>query len=158
MIDSNAKGGSVYDFSDRKQLSVLTGSNSHVSAFPRQDFVRRQATFGADNSLVGTLFLPNGPQKKRPGIVIVHGSGPQDRNGYASIIALLADNFVRGGAVVLTYDKRGVGQSSGDWATASFKSLADDARSGMAFLRSRPEVDASHVGLAGSSQAGWVAA
>lgn len=114
---------------------------------------------GSDGvALAGTIYLPVGATERRPASVIIHGSGPQDRDGYASIIAVLADEMAANGRVVLTYDKRGSGGSDGDGARAGFDVLAADAAAGMALLASRPEVDARAIGLAGSSQAGWVAA
>lgn len=108
--------------------------------------------------LAGDLYIPTGPLQPRPAMVLVHGSGPQDRNGYASIIGVLADSLAAGGRVVLTYDKRGTGGSGGDWTHAGFEVLADDAVAAMAWLSERPEVDPARIGLGGSSQAGWVAA
>ena len=113
----------------------------------------------ADQSiLAGTLYLPANASTRRAGVVLVHGSGPQDRHGYASIMGVLADALAREGLVVLSYDKRGVGGSTGDWASASFATLAQDATAGMQALRGRSEVDLLRVGLAGSSQAGWIVA
>ena len=89
---------------------------------------------------------------------MIHGSGPQDRDGYASIIAVLADQLASSGRVVLTYDKRGSGGSSGDGTRAGFDQLAADAEAGMMMLSKLKNVDPKRVGLAGSSQAGWVAA
>ena len=108
--------------------------------------------------LAGTLYIPFGKADRRTATVLVHGSGGQARNGYASIMAVLADQLASQGRVVLIYDKRGVGGSQGDWTRAGFGVLADDAIAGMTFLANRPEVDPARVGLAGSSQAGWVAA
>ncbi|MFM2410240.1 MAG: hypothetical protein RL481_1068 [Pseudomonadota bacterium] len=108
--------------------------------------------------LAGTLYIPFGKADRRAATVLVHGSGGQARNGYASIMAVLADQLASQGRVVLIYDKRGVGGSQGDWTRAGFGVLADDAIAGMTFLANRTEVDPGRVGLAGSSQAGWVAA
>jgi fermentation-respiration switch protein FrsA (DUF1100 family) len=121
-------------------------------------FKREIVTFGANPKLAGTLYIPTGMSGKRPAIVLIHGSGPQDRNGYASYIALLAHHLAKAGMVVLTYDKRGTGLSEGDHASAGFDKLAADASAGLAYLRTRAEVDAARVGFGGSSQAGWVAA
>ncbi len=109
------------------------------------------------NLLAGTISTPLSAGR-HPAVVIVHGSGAQDRHGYASIVGILAQRFVDRGFVVLQYDKRGVGASEGDWGTASFRTLAEDAEAGRQLLRARPDVDPDRVGLAGSSQAGWVAA
>ena len=109
-------------------------------------------------TLAGTLYRPPSGAKRRPATVMLHGSGPQDRDGYASIIAVLADELAAAGRVVLAFDKRGSGQSGGDGDRASFSMLAADGRAGMDFLASRSEVDRTRIGFAGSSQAGWVAA
>jgi pimeloyl-ACP methyl ester carboxylesterase len=110
--------------------------------------------------LRGTVYLPMGGdgQQQRAASVLVHGSGPQDRDGYASIIAVMADELAANGRIVLTYDKRGSGQSGGDGDRAGFDTLADDAIAGIRALAARPDVAPGRIGLAGSSQAGWVAA
>ena len=107
--------------------------------------------------LQGTLLLPN-KIEKGPGVVIVHGSGDQDRNGYASYIRIIADHLAKNGIAVLTYDKRGCGLSEGDWREASFSDLAQDAIQGAKFLSSFSQIDQNQIGLGGSSQAGWILA
>ncbi len=106
--------------------------------------------------LGGTVFIPKKTNGKA--IVLIHGSGQQDRNGYASIIRLLADVFAREGVTVLTYDKQGVGQSEGNSDYESFTDLADDALAGIDFLKTRKDLSLSKIGLGGSSQAGWIIA
>jgi pimeloyl-ACP methyl ester carboxylesterase/ketosteroid isomerase-like protein len=106
--------------------------------------------------LGGTIFIPVKPNGKA--IVLTHGSGPQDRNGYASIIRLLADIFARDGVTVLTYDKQGVGQSEGNYEKENFTELAQDALGGIGFLKTRKDLSLSKIGLGGSSQAGWIIA
>jgi X-Pro dipeptidyl-peptidase (S15 family) len=127
----------------------------------RSDPYRRQdvAWRAADGTtLSGTLYLPLGPTQRRAATVLLHGSGPQDRSGYASIVAVMADAMAAAGRVVLTFDKRGVRGSGGDWSRAGFEVLGADGASGMQLLAARADVDPARVGLAGSSQAGWVAA
>ncbi len=63
---------------------------------------------------------------------------------------------------MLVYDKRGVGQSGGSFPGESPTSgtidvLARDAAAAARFLATQPEIDRNRVGLAGHSQAGWVA-
>jgi pimeloyl-ACP methyl ester carboxylesterase len=108
-------------------------------------------------TLSGTLLMPEskGPH---PAVVLAHGSGAQDRNGYLANIRLMADHLARHGIAVLTYDKRGSGRSTGDWATASFADLAGDLVAGVRMLRARPDIIGTQVGAGGSSQAGWVTA
>ena len=110
-----------------------------------------------DVTLAGTLLIPStrGPH---PAMVFLHGSGPQDRNGYVSLIRLTADHFARNGMATLIYDKRGVGASTGNWAQAGFDDMAGDAIAGLKFLQRRGDIRPRQIGLWGSSQAGWVMA
>jgi uncharacterized protein len=112
---------------------------------------------GVDAMLAGTLLVPStkGPH---PVVVLLHGSGPQDRNGYLSIMRFAADHFARHGVAALIYDKRGAGASTGNWATASFDDLAGDALAALQLLQSRRDIDPKRIGMWGSSQAGWVMA
>ncbi len=101
--------------------------------------------------LAGTLLIPptKGPH---PALVLLHGSGPQNRNGTLPFARFL----VRHGVAILTFDKRGVGGSQGDWRKASFETLADDALAAVALLRSRRDIDKRRIGLFGVSQGGWI--
>jgi pimeloyl-ACP methyl ester carboxylesterase len=65
--------------------------------------------------------------------------------------------FVRAGYIVLTYDKRGVGKSSGVMDGVSFEELADDAVAGARMLQGRPDVDRGRIGFWGLSQGSWIA-
>jgi hypothetical protein len=82
----------------------------------------------------------------------VHGSGGQWRD----CVRLIADVLAATGVAALAYDKRGTGDSTGDWGRASFVDLAEDALAGMRMLRSHPAIDARRVGFFGSSQGGWI--
>ena len=147
------------DETPSKSVQVATGGVNH-EALRDTPYVTEDVKFTASDGtpLAGTLYLPRGRAGKFAATVLVHGSGPQDRDGYASIIAVLADALAAEGRVVLTYDKRGNGGSGGNGANASFDVLAGDARAAMNLLSTRTEVDRTRIGLAGSSQAGWVVA
>jgi pimeloyl-ACP methyl ester carboxylesterase len=130
-----------------------------LSIAKKQQFYKTEKVFFRNIKNVklgGTLFFPQKPNGKA--IVLVHGSGPQDRNGYASIIRLLADVFTREGITVLTYDKQGVGESEGNFESQNFGSLAQDALAGIEYLRSNKALGLTKIGLGGSSQAGWIIA
>jgi pimeloyl-ACP methyl ester carboxylesterase len=104
-----------------------------------------------DIRLAGTLIRPSSGAK-HPGIILVHGSGAENRE----YVLPFARFLVRHGVAVLGYDKRGVGQSTGDWNTASYAELAGDVAAAFDYLKTRPDIDAAHVGLLGVSQAGWI--
>lgn len=104
-----------------------------------------------DIQLTGTLLRPN-TTARVPAVILVHGSGPEDRE----YILPLARFLVRRGMAVLGYDKRGVGGSTGDWRTASFDDLAGDVIAAHQYLQTRSDTHRDHIGLLGWSQAGWI--
>jgi uncharacterized protein len=123
-------------------------------AFATQARIRKEeVTFkNGDVTLAGTLLIP--PSKtKHPALVFTHGGGPQLREMYWGLGYL----FAARGFVVLSYDKRGVGKSSGNWGAASFEDLADDAVAAARFLQARTDVAANQIGFSGQSQGGWIA-
>jgi uncharacterized protein len=102
-------------------------------------------------SLRGTLTLPVGPPP-HPALVLVHGSNAQTRD----VFGPWSRYFAGLGFAVLAYDKRGTGQSTGDWKQADFPALAGDVLAGVRFLASRNDIRADRIGLWGASQAGWI--
>jgi dipeptidyl aminopeptidase/acylaminoacyl peptidase len=113
-----------------------------------------QVTFAnGEVILSGSLLLPNGGKARYPAIVFLHGSGPEGR--YAS--RFLADLFASRGIATLIYDKRGVGSSKGDWRTADYQTLAQDAIAAVAMLRGRNDIDSSRIGIYGHSQGASIA-
>ncbi|WP_051772847.1 alpha/beta hydrolase family protein [Saccharothrix sp. NRRL B-16314] len=108
----------------------------------------------AEVVLAGSLTLPDRGAPV-PGVVMVGGAGPSDRDNDTYFPAIRR-HLVDAGIAVLSYDKRGVGGSSGDWVDATFDDLASDAGAALDFLRARPEVRSGAVGLFGHSEGGWV--
>ncbi|CCH31624.1 hypothetical protein BN6_43420 [Saccharothrix espanaensis DSM 44229] len=104
--------------------------------------------------LAGSLSLPEGGAPV-PGVVMVGGSGPSDRDNDTHFPPIRR-HLVDAGIAVLSYDKRGVGGSSGDWLDATIDDLASDAAAALDFLRARPEVRGEAAGLFGHSEGGWV--
>jgi pimeloyl-ACP methyl ester carboxylesterase len=132
----------------------------------KQDIIAKKAKFyqeekvtfrDGDVTLAGTLLNPT-TRGRHPAVILIHGSNAQDRNGYLSLIRFAADNFARHGIAAFIYDKRGVGASTGNWATAGFDDLAQDAIAALKMLQSRRDINPKQIGLWGSSQAGWVMA
>jgi uncharacterized protein len=101
--------------------------------------------------LYGSLVIPKGTGPF-PAIVLIHGSGAVTRDFFGPISYL----FARNGIAVLSYDKRGVGKSEGHWMSAGFADYAADAVAGVAYLKSRKQIDRKAIGLWGASQAGWI--
>jgi pimeloyl-ACP methyl ester carboxylesterase len=102
--------------------------------------------------LAGTLISPVMGGGKHPAIILVHGSGAENRE----YMLPWARFLIRRGMAVLGYDKRGVGESTGDWNTASFDDLAGDVVAAFEYLKTRSDVDRAQIGVLGISQAGWI--
>lgn len=109
--------------------------------------------------LSGTLTMPSAG-KKFPAIVLVSGSGPQDRNEELfnhKPFWVIADYLTKQGYAVLRYDDRGVGESGGDFENATTFDFADDANCAVNFLKSIKEIDPKKTGILGHSEGGMVA-
>jgi uncharacterized protein len=100
-------------------------------------------------TLAGTMLIPGGPQR-HPAVFLFHGSGPQGRD-YST-----AHWFAEQGFAALTYDKRGVGESTGDFQAGPFMDLCDDGLAAVEYLKSRKEIDPRRIGVWGLSQGGWL--
>mgnify|MGYP000344535634 CR=1 FL=1 len=113
----------------------------------------------ANLTLAGTLTLPE-KEGKFPVVVLISGSGPQDRNeelaGHKPFL-VIADHLTKNGIGVLRFDDRGVGKSTGDHSIATTADFATDALSAVSYLKTRKEIDASKIGLAGHSEGGIIA-
>ena len=88
--------------------------------------------------------------------MLVGGSGPSDRDN-GTYFPPIREYLVDAGIAVLSYDKRGVGSSSGDWLDSDLDGLAADAAAALGFLCGQPRVQAGTAGLLGHSEGGWVA-
>jgi pimeloyl-ACP methyl ester carboxylesterase len=117
-------------------------------------------TFGS-NAVPGTITHPRAEHGRYPGIVIIAGSGPTDRDWNSPLIAskngsgkLLAEALARHDMVVLRYDKAGIGENKTAHSAVTFDMYRDDARAGLALLRARADVDPKHLFVAGHSEGG----
>ena len=114
------------------------------------------------HTLAGTLTVPKG-KGPFPAVVTITGSGSQDRDEEIWIVKgyrpfrQVADSLGRSGIAVLRMDDRGFGGSGGDAATSTSRDFANDIKAGLAWLRTRPEIDGNRLGLVGHSEGGLIA-
>jgi pimeloyl-ACP methyl ester carboxylesterase len=97
-----------------------------------------------------------------PTVIIISGSGSQDRDGTLfghKLYAVLADYLTRQGIAVLRVDDRGVGKSSiGNNPSAITSDVfSRDVEASLNYLLSRPDVDKKRIGLIGHSEGGIIA-
>lgn len=107
--------------------------------------------------LGATLTLPENFDASTPIVVLASGSGPQNRNcellGHQPFW-VISDHFARNGIASLRFDDRGVGESSGSFATASLEDFGSDVEACAKYLRKTQKFKKNPLGLAGHSEGG----
>ncbi|QLC66736.1 alpha/beta hydrolase [Flavobacterium sp. LPB0248] len=138
-------------------LLLLFFVTTYTVAAP-SNFTTKEVKFVSEGiSLAGTVFIPNNVQAA---VVIVHGSGQEKR--MTDFATTLANN----GIAVLTYDKRGVGESGGIYAGpevgtnnvdfSNLNLLSLDVSAAVNTLSKSLSNNKISIGLIGGSQAGWI--
>ena len=125
-------------------------------------FSSEEVTFASRDGtrLAGTLTVPDHATAAMGAVVLVHGSGPVDRDervGPNPIFLELSNALSNDGFVVLRYDKRGIGKSGGDARAVTRDDLLDDARAAIAYVRALRDVDPKRVFVLGHSEGGELA-
>jgi pimeloyl-ACP methyl ester carboxylesterase len=125
------------------ELGTIFSFDEHSVEFHNQDI-----------KLAGSLLLPRSDAPV-PAVVFVHGAGQQTREPYREA----AEFFASRGFAALIYDKRGVGQSGGDYESFEhYENLVNDALAGVGYLKQRREIAASEIGIWGLSQGAYISA
>jgi pimeloyl-ACP methyl ester carboxylesterase len=109
-----------------------------------------------DVVLKGTLTLPAGADRKTPVMIMVTGSGQQNRDEEIfehKPFAVIADAFARSGIATLRYDDRGFSGYKGDINACTVEDFKNDALAGILLLRERFD----KVGVIGHSEGGTIA-
>jgi len=117
-------------------------------------FASEEVTFGTRGfELPGTLLVPVG-KGPFPAVVLVHGSGPNDRDetqGANKPFRDLAEGLASKGVLVFRYDKRTLVHGAKMTAPTIEAEVVDDAVAAVALLRARKDVDAKRVTVVGHS-------
>jgi len=124
---------------------------------PPYPYITEDVSFtNGDATLRGTLTLPENCTKETPVLIMITGSGLQNRDEEAfghKPFAVIADALARNGIASLRYDDRGFGQSTGDIKNCTVSDLKNDAKAGIDLLRKRFK----RVGVLGHSEGGTLA-
>ena len=113
----------------------------------------------ANITLSGTLTFP-ASEEPFPAVILIAGAGQSCRD--AAIFGhkpfqVLAEYLSSKGIAVLRFDKRGCGESTGNFNMATTEDFADDVLAGVEFLKSRKEINSKKIGLIGHSEGGIIA-
>ncbi|MGM9768839.1 MAG: alpha/beta hydrolase family protein [Candidatus Cryptobacteroides sp.] len=132
----------------------LKRPQSPAGPFP---YVQEEVSFMNGNAVLkGTLTIPENSTRKTPALIMVTGSGLQNRDEEIfehKPFAVIADALARAGIATLRYDDRGFGESTGDVVNITTKDLENDALAGIRLLRERFD----NVGVIGHSEGGTIA-
>ena len=141
-------------------LTLTTGLpklNRPQTPQPPFPYAQEEVSFtNGDAVLKGTLVLPEGCTRQTPVLIMVTGSGLQDRDETLfehKPFAVIADALARAGIATLRYDDRGFGESTGDIINCTTEDLKNDALAGIRLLRERFD----KVGVIGHSEGGTFA-
>ncbi len=131
---------------------------------PPFNYKVEDVTYSNDDKSIqygATFTKPNeSANKKFPAILLITGSGKQDRDENIfdhKPFAVIADYLTKRGIAVLRVDDRGMGQTTGNFDTSSSEDFAKDVEAGIKYLLSRKDVDTKHIGLIGHSEGGMIA-
>jgi pimeloyl-ACP methyl ester carboxylesterase len=129
---------------------------------PPYPYLTEDVTFSsaADGvTMAGTLIMPPAGGGKHPAVILVSGSGPQDRDeqlmGHKPFW-ILADFLARRGFAVLRYDDRGFGKSTGRFTGSTSTDFSRDAEGALNYLAKRAEIDPKRIGFIGHSEGGII--
>lgn len=141
------------------QSSALKRPQTPVAPFP---YTEEKLTYqNATNTVKygATLTVPN-VKDNVPVVILISGSGQQDRDatifGHKPFL-VIADYLSRNGIAVLRVDDRGIGETTGEVTSATSKDFAYDVLAGVAYLKSRQDLDSQKIGLIGHSEGGLIA-
>ena len=154
IVGTFRQGGASLPLTLAPGVEKLNRPQTPAGPFP---YSTEEVSFAnGDAVLKGTLVLPEGCSRKTPVLIMVTGSGLQNRDEEIfehKPFAVIADALARAGIATLRYDDRGFGESTGDLVNCTTEDLKDDALAGIRLLRERFD----KVGVLGHSEGGTIA-
>lgn len=152
--------GMTFPLTLRRKSDTTDSGNQPQTPEPPFPYTSEDVVFdgAAGARLAGTLTIPDNPAPCRPAVVMISGSGPQDRDetvmGHKPF-AVIADRLARKGIASLRYDDRGIGGSTGPTDTLTTAGNIADARAALAWLRAHGKF--GFTGVLGHSEGGRIA-
>lgn len=127
-----------------------------------QTRVASTVTFKSGKETIEGILIRPEKDGKVPAVVFQQGSGNHSFDGYEKEAwgphkFYIEDVLLKQGYAVLYCNKRGLGNSSGNWKHNDFYGRANDAYAAVEYLKTRPDIDAGRIGISGHSQGGWIA-
>ncbi len=144
-------------------LKVISAVLALVAALVIYNGLRHLVYWGHEETVsfdnggitVGCTLVKPGEEGTYPAVLELLGSGQESTSGPGYRIN--ASNMLRHGFAVMLCDKRGVGTTGGDYASATFAEFASDSAAAVRYLAGRDDIDAARIGILTNSESGWYA-
>jgi esterase/lipase len=110
------------------------------------------------DTIEGVVNSPNKKyilEEKTPLVIVVHGDGELERDAHGYYEPIW-NELAKNGIASMSWDKKGIGQSTGKWLNQSMEDRAKEVIAAIDFIKADTRFDFSSIGLMGFSQAGWV--
>jgi len=157
-------GNRMLNPGSREEISFVVTSDStitfsffrevkHAKRLPDLTEIQEITAVNKKISLTGSITYPPNNDKKVPLLALIPGSGEAFRGNIADEYVQILPYF---GIATFTYDKRGCGESSGDYKSSSFEELAADAIAIIKEVSKQKRIDASKIGIVTLDQAGYL--
>ena len=155
-----AVGILAYRFDQPGEVPAVFFQASHdwETSVDRPD-IQREHVFiqSGDVQLEADLLIPAGGKEKKGAVIFIAGSGPVTYQAYFGITQkYIQEVFLPRDMAVLYVNKRGVGESQGNWKHQDFQGRADDLYAAVKFLKENEGIDPDRIGIIGHSQGGWI--
>lgn len=145
-------------------LALVPITTCPAKALVRVKDVKRIAAYTIsvqtpDVTIHGTLTIPN-THTKNPVVILISGSGSQDRDGFAfghRPFRDWSDYLVSRGIAVLRYDDRAITNRADSADNHTSLELAADVSAIVSYLTKRADIDPSRIGLVGHSEGAIIA-
>jgi len=138
------------------QKGYLTKVDAAGREFLDTTFTIEQIRIPSDSFMInGWLYLPLGTGK-HPLIVLTNGGG-DDSRPIKSLSEWIAPIFSHCGIAAFVHDKRGTGESGGDFAKTTYEDYIRDAGNCAHWLSKHPKIDSMKLGVMGGSEGGRIA-
>lgn len=142
----------------KPEVKKVNRPQTPQAPFPYHTEEVRIANPEAGTMLAGTLTIPEEAGKDTPVVVMVSGSGLQNRDEELfehKPFGVIADYLARNGIATLRYDDRGTGESTGDGTVANTADFASDAAGVARWLKEDGRF--GKIGVLGHSEGGIIA-
>lgn len=134
-------------------VSVYAQDLTCIKEFSEMEpqYKTKSVSFGDSDAIIsGTIYYPI-KEGNYPAIIVMPGGGSNVTN-LRDVPVYLGKRAAACGIVTLVYDKRGTGDSKGNYNEADFNDFLADASAGVELIKNLPEVNSRKIGAVGFSQ------